>query len=105
MRLKRQLTSCIYGLAFCVSLVAQTNTTAQSPATQDQAVVDPNRTQFPHDQKTPPSELVPATSETPLLWNGYETHFAVEFGGRALSNTGNSDVYATFVNLQPGVRL
>ena len=110
MKLKRQLTSCISGLAFCVSLVGQTNTTSQAPAaqasaTQDQGVVDANRTQFPHDQKTPPSELVPATSETPLLWNGYETHFAVEFGGRALSNTGNSDVYATFVNLQPGVRL
>ncbi len=47
----------------------------------------------------------PPVAETPTLWKGYETHFSVEFGGRALSNTGNADVYATFVNLQPGVRL
>ena len=84
---------CLCGLAFCVVLKAQTNTapgtpapaaaadtekkplnTPQTSATQDATVTDPNATQFPHDAKTPPSEVVPEVSEAPLLWNGYETH-------------------------------
>ncbi len=68
-------------------------------------MTDANQTQFPHQSKAPPPEAFPSSAETPLVWSGYETHFAAEFGGRALSNTGNADVYATFVNLQPGVRL
>jgi len=105
MRLKRQFAFCMSGLTFCFALSAQTSGNTPAQAAQDQTVVDPNSTQFPHDQKAPPSEVVPPATETPTLWNGYDTHFAVEFGGRALSNSGNADVYATFVNLQPGVRL
>jgi len=104
MKLK-QVALCISGLACCVSLSAQTSTGTQAPVTASQTAADPNATQFPHDSKSPPSEAVPPQTETPTLWKGYETHFAIEIGGRALSSTGNGDVYATFVNLQPGVRL
>jgi hypothetical protein len=79
--------------------------TPQTSATQDVSITDPNAIQFPHDAKTPPSEVVPEVSEAPLLWGGYETHTAFEFGGRSTAVTGNQDVYSTFVNLRPGVRL
>jgi hypothetical protein len=100
----KQIGSCSSGLIFCVILNAQTSGTTTVPAA-GQAAADANATQFPHDSKAPPSDVAPPQTETPLLWDGYETHFAIEFGGRALSNSGNADVYATFVNLQPGVRL
>ena len=112
MKLKRSVAFWISGLIFCFALRAQTSTGTQPPATpapapQGNPTIDPNATQFPHDAKTPPSGVIPPVTDTPLLWQGYETHFAVEFGGRSrtLSSSGNSDVYATFVNLQPGVRL
>ncbi len=105
MKLKRRVAFCFSGLIFCFGLKAQTAPSTPAPTAQSPTAIDPNATQFPHDQKTPPSEVVPPETETPGIWNGYETHFAVEFGGRALSNSGNADVYATFVNLQPGVRL
>ncbi len=121
----------VSGLALCLGLEAQTPTNTPSPpaagqtatpaaqalppgpavtttdqtAKREQTWVDPNETQFPHDAKSPPSEVTPETSEAPLLWEGYETHFAFEFGGRTLAETGNRDVYSTFVNLQSGVRL
>lgn len=99
----------IFPACLCSVLTAQTSanqqaTDPQSAIGQPQAV-NPNSTEFPHDRTAPPSAVVPPTGETPSVWNGYETHFAIEFGGRALSGTGNADVYATFVNLQPGVRL
>lgn len=100
-----QLAFCISGLTFCAALSAQTGTNTQAPAAQDQAVVNPNATQFPHNSIAPPSGVVPPATENPSVWESYDTHFAVEFGGRALSDTGNADVYATYVNLQSGVRL
>jgi hypothetical protein len=99
---------CLYGLAFCLVSKAQTKGVVNTPAssaTQEETVVDPNATQFPHDAKTPPPEVTPEVSGAPLLWSGYETHVAFEFGGRSLAVTGNRDVYSTFVNLQAGVRL
>lgn len=104
MRLK-EFALCIFGLTFCVALYAQTSAGTQASATPTRTVSDPSATQFPQNSKAPPSEVVPPKPDTPTLWNGYETHLSVEFGGRALSNTGNANVYATFVNLQPGVRL
>lgn len=93
-------------------LSAQTNTNLQSTNTQAAAgsepqppTADPNTADFPHNSPGPPSEIIPPGTETPPVWDGYETHFAVEFGGRTLTQSGNNDVYATFVNLQPGVRL
>jgi hypothetical protein len=38
-------------------------------------------------------------------WGDYHVNQTIEFGGRATSFTGNNDVYDTFVNLGPGVRL
>jgi hypothetical protein len=96
---------CFSGIVLCLRLGAQTSANPPAPTETQNSISNSNDSQFPHQQKAPPSEVVPASPETPLLWNGYETHFAVEFGGRALSNTGNGDMYATFVNLQPGVRL
>lgn len=105
MRLSCWLALCLSGVALCVVLRAQTTPKASGAAAENPNTTNPNDSQFAHQQKAPPSNVVPSTPEAPLLWNGYETHFAIEFGGRALSNTGNADVYATFVNLQPGVRL
>jgi hypothetical protein len=110
MKIQRWLLFLLPGITFCFALKAQTPDPKSAPAAVPPAVesisaVDPNSTQFPHDAKAPPSEVVPSATETPTLWQGYETRVAVEFGGRALSNSGNRDVYATFVNLQPGVRL
>jgi hypothetical protein len=92
-------------VCLCGEIAAQTNSPNAGNAEPQQQTVDPNAVGFPHDRTAPPSEVTPATSEAPVTWDGYETHLAVEFGGRALSNSGNGDVYATFVNLQPGVRL
>ncbi len=105
MRLTHWSTMCLSGIALCFCLRAQTATNAQNTLPETQSASNPNATQFAHGQAAPPSEVVPSAGEMPLSWNGYETHFAVEFGGRSLTSTGNSDVYATFVNLQPGVRL
>ena len=105
---------CVCELALGLVLQAQTpqaNTTnppSAAPAarpTQEQSTVDANETQFPQSAKTPPSEVTPETSEVPEVLGGYETHFAFEFGGRSVAETGNRDVYSTFVNLQSGVRL
>lgn len=110
MKLQWLFAFCIWKLMFCFAVSAQTSTNTQAPAAPpaaaaDQGIVNANNTQFPHNSAAPPSPLTAPSSDTPLLWQGYETHFAIEFGGRALSTTGNADVYATFVNLQPGVRL
>jgi hypothetical protein len=117
MMLKMLLRTCLAGVAFCCNLPAQTNPTAQTPPagqTAQNAQTPPastntaaalNATQFPHSRIAPPPEVLPPAVETPLLWSGYETHFAAEFGGRSAAITGNRDVYRTFVNLQPGVRL
>lgn len=105
MTVNRSITLSISGVALSVALMAQTGTSSVPPSPAEQTVVDLNAPQFPHDAKNPPSDVIPSESETPALWDGYETHYAVEFGGRALSQSGNSDVYATFVNLQSGVRL
>ena len=105
----------LVGIAFCFVLKAQTNSAAPaSPAATTapadtggtgQTVVNPNETVFPHSAKNPPSEVVAAESNAPLLWNGFETHVAFELGGRTLAKTGNSDVYLTFVDIKPGFRL
>ncbi len=104
----------LYLLCYCVVATAQTSTNSPGAGSQSATAqasgshtgaADPNATGFPHDRTAPPSSIPAPETETAPLWNGYETHFAVEFGGRALSTTGNADVYATFVNLQPGVRL
>ncbi|HEX4230537.1 MAG TPA: hypothetical protein VHZ07_17810 [Bryobacteraceae bacterium] len=118
MKLKSTVAFCISGIVFCLSLAGQTTPSTQAPASTNQAasntstppaegqnVSDPNATQFPHSAKNPPSEVAPSVSETPSLWDGYETHYAFEFGGRTIAETGNRDVYATFVNLQSGLRL
>lgn len=98
-------TLCVCIIAFSVVLKAQTPAGIQAAPTSGQAIVDPNAIQFSNNAKTPPSNIVPASSDTPLLFRGYETHFAIEFGGRSLAQTGNADMYSTFVNLKPGVRL
>ncbi|MBV9303186.1 MAG: hypothetical protein JOY62_00955 [Acidobacteriaceae bacterium] len=111
MRRKYFQTAALMVLPACLAIAAQTAssgqaTSPQSTGTQAQTqTADPNDVQFANNRTAPPAEAIPSTSETPTLWNGFETHFAVEFGGRALSNSGNADVYATFVNLQSGVRL
>jgi len=96
---------CVYGLGLCSLLAAQANNNSPSATVNPAPSIDPSSIQFPHDAKTPPSELLPSTDDMPVLWNGFETHFAFEFGGRTLAETGNRDVYATFVNLPSGVRL
>ncbi len=118
MKIKRFLW--IFGFTFCVALKAQTSAPAQAPpapaaapaapaptpaAASPGPTEDSSSTQFPHDAKTPLPEIDTTGEEPPTAWHGYETHFAVEFGGRTLSSSGNADVYATFVNMQPGVRL
>ena len=95
----------ISGFTFCFVLSAQTATNNQAPPTESQSAENPNASQFPHNNISPPSDVAPPITETPGLWKGYEAHFAVELGGRALSQTGNADMYATYVNLQPGFRL
>lgn len=119
MKLRRWLAFWISGVGFCLALSAQTASTNPPPAAapvgqtassttptpEGQVASDPNATQFPHDAKSPPSEVAPSTPETLSIWDGYETHYAFEVGGRTLAETGNRDVYATFVNLQSGLRL
>jgi hypothetical protein len=102
-----RLFSWLGALAFCVVSPAQTSSNASStpPVQADQTVLDANESKFPHQSKAPPPAIVGPAPETPLIWSGYETHFAVEFGGRSVATTGNANVYRTFVNLQPGVRL
>lgn len=102
---RKQVAFCISGLSLSFVLCPQTASDNQAPTGTNQTVSAPSSVQFPQNQKSPPSEVVPPQTETPSLWNGYDTHFVVEFGGRGLSTSGNRDVYATFVNLQPGVRL
>lgn len=108
MKRKRVLLG-MFGLTLCFVLNAQTSSDTQAPATDNQAenqtVENPSATHFPHEMKSPPPQAIPPQTETPGSWGGYDTRFAVEVGGRALSQTGNEDVYATYVNLQPGVRL
>jgi hypothetical protein len=87
------------------SAATAATTTPAPAAVSPAAFADPSSTTFPHDSKTPPPGDDTSVEEPPTTWHGYETHFAAEFGGRALSNSGNADVYATFVNLQPGERL
>ncbi len=105
----RKLALIVVSMLFPWAIVAQTgsnaqSSNAQSTNTQPQSA-DPNSAQFGSNRTAPPSEVIPPTNEAPVVWNGYEAHVAVDFGGRALSSTGNADVYDTFVNLQPGVRL
>src|SRR4051794_21633687 len=89
----RSVALCLSELTFCFAVTAQTKTNTQEPATENQTIVNPNATQFPHNSVAPPPAVVPPTTEKPSLWESYDTHFAAEFGGRALSNTGNADVY------------
>jgi hypothetical protein len=109
MKIKRLLGLC--GFSFCLALNAQTTVPAPAPAPVTPApasspvAADPSSVTFPHDAKTSPPGDDSSGEEPPATWHGYETHFAVEFGGRTLSSSGNADVYATFVNLQPGERL
>jgi hypothetical protein len=105
MKLKPWLTFVFSALAFCFILKAQTSTSTLPPTAQGPAIADPNGILFPHNAKSSPSEVVPDSNDMPTIWKGYEVHLAIELGGRSLAETGNRDVYATFVNLQPGVRL
>lgn len=103
MKIKRLLP--ILGFNVCLALRAQIPAPPAPASATPATTADPSSTTFPHDAKTPPPGNDNAGEEPPATWRGYETHFAVEFGGRAVSNSGNADVYATFVNLQSGERL
>ncbi len=109
--------TCLCALVLCAGLKAQTPTDPQAGAavpvpvvpdpnaTPNPTISDPSATQYPHDAKTPPSQVVSPEIANPNLWEGYDTHWAVELGGRSAAITGNKDVYSTFVNLQSGFRL
>ncbi len=110
--------TCLCGVALCVYAQAQdanqaaaastavaAPTKADPNATPNPTISDPSETMFPHDVKSPPSNVVAPEIPDQTIWDGYDTHYAIEFGGRSVATTGNRDVSDTFVNLQSGVRL
>jgi hypothetical protein len=97
--------------AVALALLWTANAAAQSPPTQAPPTQTPPAQATPAGQSQPPAQTTPATpapasEETPgRPWGNYLVHQSVEFGYRDSMIGGNQNNYATFENLQSGMRL